>query len=374
MDYYGKRVASCSTDKTIKIFEVATADSAADSDLAGPTSASSQNQVKLLATLVGHEAPVWQIQWAHPKFGSILASCSYDRNVIIWKEQEAGATTGNKSGGASGGSALLSAAPSASTSNASNSAGNWVKIYQHSVHELSVNSICWASHEYGLHLACGSSDGTISVLTYHGAGYSSDTVASDNSAGWSVDRFAAHPSGVNAVSWAPFMPSSASSSSSSSLLSSAPSTQAMSQQGQNEPLTMRLATGGCDHVVHIWSRVVNAPSATGGIARASWQREATLEGHKDWIRDVAWAPSIGLPSSLIATASQDGTVRVWSRDGPNKRWESQVIDMGGEPVWRVSWSLTGNILAVTSGDSKVSLFKQSLDKSSWMSISQLDSA
>ena len=34
-----------------------------------------------------HDAPVWQVAWAHPKFGSILASCSYDGRVFIWKEQ-----------------------------------------------------------------------------------------------------------------------------------------------------------------------------------------------------------------------------------------------------------------------------------------------
>ena len=31
-----------------------------------------------------------------------------------------------------------------------------------------------------------------------------------------------------------------------------------------------------------------------------------LEGHTDWVRDVAWAPNIGLPRSYIATASQVG--------------------------------------------------------------------
>jgi protein transport protein SEC13 len=35
-----------------------------------------------------HEGPVWQVAWAHPKFGSILASCSYDGSVIIWQEDE----------------------------------------------------------------------------------------------------------------------------------------------------------------------------------------------------------------------------------------------------------------------------------------------
>jgi protein transport protein SEC13 len=34
-----------------------------------------------------HDGPVWQVAWAHPKFGNILASCSYDNKVIIWKEQ-----------------------------------------------------------------------------------------------------------------------------------------------------------------------------------------------------------------------------------------------------------------------------------------------
>ena len=35
-----------------------------------------------------HEGPVWQVAWAHPKFGSILASCSYDGSVIIWQEDK----------------------------------------------------------------------------------------------------------------------------------------------------------------------------------------------------------------------------------------------------------------------------------------------
>lgn len=29
---------------------------------------------------------VWQLAWAHPRFDTLLASCSYDRKVIIWKE------------------------------------------------------------------------------------------------------------------------------------------------------------------------------------------------------------------------------------------------------------------------------------------------
>ena len=43
-------------------------------------------QVSHQADLAGHEGPVWQVSWGHPKFGGILASCSFDHRVIIWKE------------------------------------------------------------------------------------------------------------------------------------------------------------------------------------------------------------------------------------------------------------------------------------------------
>ena len=41
------------------------------------------------------------------------------------------------------------------------------------------------------------------------------------------------------------------------------------------------------------------------------------------------------------------------------------------PVWRVSWSVTGNVLAVSTGDHKVTLWKQSLD-GTWMQIYSVD--
>jgi protein transport protein SEC13 len=41
------------------------------------------------------------------------------------------------------------------------------------------------------------------------------------------------------------------------------------------------------------------------------------------------------------------------------------------PVWRVSWSVTGNLLAVSTGDHKVSLWKQSVDES-WVEVSKID--
>jgi protein transport protein SEC13 len=42
---------------------------------------------RCVCVIIRHEGPVWEVEWLHPKFGNILASCSYDRKVIIWKEE-----------------------------------------------------------------------------------------------------------------------------------------------------------------------------------------------------------------------------------------------------------------------------------------------
>jgi len=158
--------------KTIKIFDVTT-----------------KNAATKVSDLIGHEGPVWQVAWAHPKFGPILASCSYDRRVIIWREDRPNI---------------------------------WSKIYEYKDHELSVNSVAWAPHELGLILACGSSDGYISILTQKGIE-------------WQKVRFLGHTLGVNAVSWAP---------------AALPSVLGLS--GEALPPRARFVSGGCDNTVKVW--------------------------------------------------------------------------------------------------------------------------
>ena len=91
----------------------------------------------LVATLSGHEGPVWEVSWAHPKFGTLLASCSYDRRVLIFQET----------------------AP-----------GSWQMVHCAQDHQSSVNSVSWAPHEYGLMLASASSDGRVAIVTQTGDG------------------------------------------------------------------------------------------------------------------------------------------------------------------------------------------------------------
>lgn len=102
----------------------------------------------------------------------------------------------------------------------------------------------------------------------------------------------------------------------------------------------------------------------------SYTLTQTLEGHTDWVRDVAWSPSI-LSKSYIASASQDKTVRIWTADASNPtQWTSTVLEFD-TVLWRVSWSLSGNILAVSGGDNKVSLWKENL-KGQWEKVKDIE--
>ena len=65
----------------------------------------------------------------------------------------------------------------------------------------------------------------------------------------------------------------------------------------------KLVSGGCDKAVKIWT-----------FKNDDWEMEEKLEAHSDWVRDVAWAPSIGLPRSLIASCGQDKWVYLWEKD------------------------------------------------------------
>lgn len=280
MDYYGLRLATCSSDQSVKVYSV------------------KNGTQSLIADLKGHYGPVWQVSWAHPKYGNLLASCSYDRKVIIWKEIN----------------------------------NEWIKFYEYTNHESSVNSVAWAPHEYGLVLACGSLDGTISVISY---------TPEINS--WESKRImGAHISGCNAVSWCPATTSLAT----------------LNTNVNRSAQLKRLVSGGCDNLIKIWKEEGD-----------QWVEETKIEVHSDWVRDVAWAPSVGITKNLIASCSQDHRVIVSSSDDLIN-WKSTVLKTFDDVVWSVSWSPTANILAVSGADNKVSLWIMD-SEGQWICISDV---
>jgi protein transport protein SEC13 len=78
---------------------------------------------------------------------------------------------------------------------------------------------------------------------------------------------------------------------------------------------------------------------------------------------------------------QDRTVQIHTRSSPSVQWSSVPLlpkapesqdPHFADAVWRVSWSLAGNILAVSCGDGKVSLWKEGVDLS-WECVSDFSS-
>jgi protein transport protein SEC13 len=79
-----------------------------------------------------------------------------------------------------------------------------------------------------------------------------------------------------------------------------------------------------------------------------------------------------MPHNIIASCSEDRSVYIWKQnDRMNFEWEPKLLRTFDAPVWRVSWSVTGNVLAVSTGDHKISLWKQSVDES-WIQISTVE--
>ncbi|TNY21848.1 protein transporter SEC13 [Rhodotorula diobovata] len=339
LDYYGRRLATASSDRSIRIFDVEADDS-----------------YRLADSLQAHDGPVHALAWAHPSFGSILASCSFDGKVLIWKEND----SPHK---------------------------GWAKVKEHLLHTASVNAIAWAPHELGPILACASSDGKVSVLTFN------------NDGTWEASLFPAHALGVTSVSWAPAVGIGAlthAGAASGAGAGAAAAAAAAAEGHEALQQVKRFATGGCDGLVKVWAWNDQtkewAPDST----------EHVLSGHADWVRDVAWAPSVGVGKAYLASAGQDKVVCVWTQADPRGGWSRATLDPSGTPaaapgagagaqgqgqgqgqqqaqegksgdvVWRVSWSVAGNVLAVSSGDGKVSLWKENL-KGVFENVSELTS-
>ncbi|KAG9398662.1 GTPase-activating protein S13 [Aphanomyces cochlioides] len=288
LDYHSQRIASCSSDRTVRIYEA--------KQFAPST---------LVACLdVPCEGPVWRVAWSHPKFNVLAASTQCGKIAFYRNKAPAGA-------------------PEA-----------WGLLSVHQTRSSSINSIEFAPHEYGLVIAAASADGVVSVVTMTQAGWVTTSTIQDNDVG------------CLGVSWAPY--------------------NSLGGQGMK-----RLVVGGCDSKVKIWSLVDGDSSQT-------WQQLETLpHGHNDWVRDVVWAPNAGMPCNTIASCSDDRTVVIWTQIEQNGAWTSQLLHPFRSPVYRLSWSIAGQVLSVASGEDQVTLWKlaQQPDQTwKWSQVSSISEA
>ncbi|GAA1888838.1 WD40 repeat domain-containing protein [Actinomadura bangladeshensis] len=386
----GARVATASSDRTVRIWDAAGGEVAVLRGHEAPVvsiawspdglrlaSASDDGTVRVwdaaaharTGLLRGHRDMVWGVTWSPD--GHRLASASRDGDVKIW-DAESGAAEATLSG--HGGWVRDVAWSPDGTRLASASDDHTIRIWDAAAgltvvvlegHDDTVRTAAWSPD--GTRLASGSYDRTARVW--------------DVATGRSAPVLTGHGDIVWGVAWSPdgARLATASHDRTIRLWSAAEGTELAVFRGHGEALRAvawspdgaRLASGSNDRTVRFWDadraaelavlrgheRAVSAVDwSAGGIVSASHDGTAriwadggprVLRGHTDEIWDVAWSPD----GTRLATASRDRTVRVWTADGA----QESVLSEHADRVRAVAWSPDGTRLASASDDRTIRL-------------------
>ncbi|EGR31836.1 WD repeat protein, partial [Ichthyophthirius multifiliis] len=255
-----------------------------------------------------HQGPIWKINWAHPHFGNILASCSYDKSVYyiikIIKVNKQKKVAIHKE------------------RQTQNQPKVWETVWKRE-YEGSINYLQFSPYECGFNLACGSSAGKVYIITLR----QQDGQLQDF-------QFQAHEVGINCLCWEPYKPDE--------------NLTFDLVERQINNLT-KLITGSVDKSLKIWSL---------HIQNGQLQQNLIYEIkgiHGDWIRDIAWSPDSSNQYDIIASCSEDSIVIIsklqWDQN--NRQYvniENRIIDFVkfDGPTWRLNWNFDGSMLSIST--------------------------
>ncbi|XP_078397186.1 nucleoporin SEH1 isoform X2 [Cetorhinus maximus] len=286
-DFHGRRMATCSSDQSVKVWDK-----------------SETGEWNCTASWKTHSGSVWRVTWAHPEFGQVLASCSFDRTAAVWEE-----IVGESNDKLRGQS-------------------HWVKRTTLVDSRTSVTDVKFAPKHMGLVLATCSADGVVRI-------YEAPDVM--NLSQWSLQHEISGKLSCSCISWNP---------------SSSRSHPAMIAVGSDDSSTN---LGG---KVQIYEYNENT---------RKYAKAETLITVTDPVHDIAFAPNLGRSFHILAVANKD--VRIFtlkplrkelSGSGGPTKFEIQTVaqfDNHNSQVWRVSWNITGTVLASSGDDGCVRLWK-----------------
>eukprot|EP00350_Pseudokeronopsis_sp_OXSARD2_P012871 CAMPEP_0170556326 /NCGR_PEP_ID=MMETSP0211-20121228/16282_1 /TAXON_ID=311385 /ORGANISM="Pseudokeronopsis sp., Strain OXSARD2" /LENGTH=86 /DNA_ID=CAMNT_0010866597 /DNA_START=712 /DNA_END=972 /DNA_ORIENTATION=+ len=74
----------------------------------------------------------------------------------------------------------------------------------------------------------------------------------------------------------------------------------------------------------------------------------------------------------IASCSEDHKVKIWRNVNPQQNEWALIKELSlGVPAWKVSWSMVGNMLAVSGGDNQVQILKENTN-GDWEVVSKVN--
>lgn len=293
--------------------------------------------------LKGHSGLVWKVAWAHPEFGQILATCSFDRSVCIWVEKTNRTSTPS----------TLSCHPHAQSGDPHHRPlSEWDRKACLSESRSSVTDVKFSPKHLGLLLATCSSDGTLRI-------YEAPDIM--NLKQWIPQHELNCKIPCSCLSWnpSPFYPP-------------------MIAVGSDQP---------SDSTANSVSQLSTpaAPVSQLQIYESSentqkWFRVDMSTLVKEPVFDVSFAYNIGRDHHLLAVAGIDVKIfSIKSVSSPSDQSTHQQAYLGSSisgpyspkyelrqmaifadhhsKVWRISWNVTGTILASAGEDGYVRLWK-----------------
>ncbi len=296
-NFYGKRLATCSSDQKIKVF---------DMDDHGRWIASDSWKA--------HDASVIKLSWAHPEFGNVIASCSFDRSIKVFEESEYEAKSGGR---------------------------KWLERAKLTDSRYLIQDIQFAPHHFGLKIASISADGRLRI--YEAMDFvdlSAWTLQDDIlvSSLASVSSTTVRESdGHFCLSWNP---------------SRAP--QPMIVVGCGKENMAKIWR--CD-AANKWSVVEQLKGHTDVVLDVAWAPNLGKSFHliatacKDQKVRIFKVTEETTP--MMGVDSQTGK--------PRKSMKAELVQelIHGSQVWTIEWNITGTLLSSSGDDGKIKIWKAS---------------
>jgi nucleoporin SEH1 len=281
-DYYGQRMATCSSDQTIKVWEQ-----------------NEKGQWIVSSSWKAHSGSIWKLNWAHPEFGAVIVSASFDRTASIWEE-----TAEQK--------------PTAS----STPAKRWIRRTNLVDSRTSVTDVKFGPKNLGLVLATSSSDGIIRI-------YEAPDIM--NLSQWTLQHEIICKLPLSCISWNPSL-----------FRAHPPMIAAGSDMAQsNEPKVF----------VFEYSEY-----------NRRWTKTENINVTEP-VHSIEFAPNVGRSYHVLAVASKDVSIfnlKPIVEQSGNTRFEVvQAAQFNDNfcTVWRVTWNITGSMLVTSSDDGYVRIWR-----------------
>ena len=292
-NFFGNRLAMCFADANIQVWEN-----------------TNEKWICSHKWNSNHAGAINKIRWANPEFGSILATCSFDKTVIIFEENPL--------------------------------ERSWKKIYQLVESREPVEDIQFSPAHLKLQLAACSSNGEIRLY---------EPASMANLKSWSTTHsFVASVLGSNVLAWNP-------SSVNNPMLLIGNNDVSKAQQKFSRSFDAK-----AQQTLQLW--VLNEDSKV-------WEKIGVPDnGHEKAVVDISWAQLMGRSRHIVATAGVDGTIIIWRIDSRGHMEIEETLMEPSSAVYSLGWDLMGTTLSSTGGDCAVRIWKKNL-QGKWIIIQDL---